>query len=129
MLDAKLMREDAILVLIPSDTLSETDFERLRLLVDPYFDTHDTLNGVMLYVDSFPGWTDFVSLLAEFPFIDDHQSRIKRVAAVTDSNVLSILPQISNHFVTAEVRHFHYRDHQRAMAWLRDGVEPGADAE
>ena len=35
MIEAKLMREDSVLVVIPSGTLDESDFERLRLLAIP----------------------------------------------------------------------------------------------
>ena len=78
----------------------------------------------MIYVESYPGWTDFSSMLAYFSFIDDHQHKIKRVAAVTDNGFLSILPQVSDYFVEAEVRHFSYEDDIRALAWLKTGVEP-----
>ncbi|HEY9198087.1 MAG TPA: STAS/SEC14 domain-containing protein [Gammaproteobacteria bacterium] len=119
MLEAKLMREDGILVLIPSGTSDAVDFERLHLLVDPYIEKQGVLNGVMIYADSYPGWEGFTSLLSQLRFIDEEKHRIRRVAAVTDSGFLSILPQVGNFFVDAEVRHFHYDDHQVAMEWLK----------
>lgn len=124
MIDAELLREDAILVVSPEGALQKADFDRLRLLVDPYIEKNGPLNGLMIYVKSFPGWEDFSSMLSHFRFIDDHQHKIKRVAAVTENAFLSILPRVSDHFVDAEVRHFHYEDHQAAMAWLKTGEEP-----
>lgn len=119
MLEAKLMREDGVLVLIPSGTPDAVDFERLHLLVDPYIEKQGVLNGVMIYAAASPGWEDFLSLLSQLRFIDEHRQSIRRVAAVTDSGFLSILPQIGNYFVDAEVRHFQYDDHQVAMEWLK----------
>jgi hypothetical protein len=42
------------------------------------------------------------------------------VAAVTDRGFLSIMPQIANHFVDAEVKHFEYGDKDRALDWLSE---------
>lgn len=125
MIEAKLMREDGVLVLIPSGAPDEVDFERLHLLVDPYIEKRGVLNGVMIYADSYPGWEDFISLLSQLRFIDEHRHKIKRVAAVTDSGFLSILPQVGNYFVDAEVRHFSYEDHHVAMEWLKGAAGPG----
>lgn len=127
MIEAELLREDGILVVSPSGSLEETDFERLRLLADPYIEQHGPLNGVMIYVKSFPGWEDFSSMLEHFHFIDEHHHTVRRVAAVTDSTFLSILPRVSDHFVDADVRHFSYEDHQKAMAWLKTGNEDDAE--
>lgn len=126
MIDAKLIHEDAVLVVSPSGTLQDIDFERLRLLVDPFIAHHGPLNGVMIYAKSFPGWTDFSAMLSHFRFIDEHRHKIKRVAVVTDNAILAILPEISDYFVGADVRHFSYQDHQLAMHWLKSGAEPTA---
>jgi len=40
------------------------------------------------------------------------------VAAVTDSDLLSIMPHIADHFVDAKVKHFDYFDKDRALDWL-----------
>ena len=46
---------------------------------------------------------------------DDHG---RRVAAVTDSGFLSVLPRFAAHFVRAEIKHFPYSDKQQALDWL-----------
>ena len=124
MIDAKLMREDGVLVLTPSGTPTETDFERIQLLLEPYIEKAGVLNGVMIYANADPGWDDFYSLLSQLRFIDAHRHAIKRVAAVTDSGILSILPQIGNYFADADIRHFPYEDHLIAMRWLKQGGDP-----
>jgi hypothetical protein len=42
-----------------------------------------------------------------------------KIAAVSDSAVLSIAPQIAKHFVKAEFRHFNANEREAALAWLR----------
>jgi hypothetical protein len=44
---------------------------------------------------------------------------VKKIAAVTESGFLSIMPQVAKHFVKAEVRHFDYTDMDAALNWLK----------
>ena len=86
--------------------------------MDPLIKTKGELNGLMIYVESFPGWSDFAALVTHLKFVKDHQRYFAKVAAVTDSGFLSILPHIADHFVRAEVRHFGFADKQNALTWL-----------
>ena len=125
MIDAKLMRDDGILVVAPRGQLERTDFDQLRLLVDPFIETHGHLAGLLIDAESpAAGWEDFSGLLSHLRFVQDYQEQIERVAAVTDSSFLAILPKVVDHFTAAEVRHFEYRDRDAALAWLRGGMEP-----
>ena len=121
MINAKLLREESLLVVSPVHKLEAADFERLRLLVDPYIEAHGELKGLLIDAESFPGWEDFSSLLEHLRFVRDYQQRIQQVAAVTDNGFLAILPKVADYFAAAEVRHFNYRDRDQALNWLRTG--------
>jgi hypothetical protein len=122
MISAQLMRDEGILVVSPEDKLKSTDFERLRLLADPYIEEHGELKGLLIDAESFAGWEDFSSMLTHLQFVHNYQKSIKRVAAVTDNGFLAILPRVMDYFAVAEVRHFEYRDRDLAMNWLRTGI-------
>jgi hypothetical protein len=115
----EVMLDEKILVITPEETLKATDFEGLAKEVDPYIEAMGTLNGLMIYSESFPGWENFAALLSHIKFIKEHQHNIKKVAAVTDSGFLSIMPRVANHFVHAEVKHFSYQDKDAALEWLK----------
>jgi hypothetical protein len=123
MIDAQLLREQGILIVAPVGKLQAEDFERLRLMADPYIEEHGGLNGLLIDAESFPGWEDFSSMLSHIQFVRNYQRKIKRVAAVTDNGFLAILPKVAEHFVAAEVRHFEYQDRDAALNWLRTGLE------
>lgn len=123
MIDAKLMRNDGILIVAPAGALQSTDFEQLCLLADPYIEQHGHLAGLLIDAESPTGWEDFSSLLSHLRFAHDYHKKISRVAAVTDSSFLAILPLVADHFTVAEVRHFEYRDRDAALDWLRGGQE------
>ena len=119
MLDYELNRADGILIVKPRGPLKSTDFEKLVQEVDPHINEKGKLNGLMIYAKSFPGWDNFAAFLAHMKFVTNHHQRIKKIAAVTDGSFLSIMPQVANHFVQAEVKHFDYDDKDAALNWLK----------
>ena len=122
MINAQLMPDEGILIVSPVDTLDSADFERLRLLVDPYIDEHGGLNGLLIDAESFPGWSDFSSIVSHINFINSYGEKIKRVAAVTDNSFIAILPKVADLLVSAEDRRFDYKNRDTALSWLRTGL-------
>jgi tRNA U38,U39,U40 pseudouridine synthase TruA len=118
MLNYELNHADGILILKPVAPLESTDFEKLVQEVDPYIREKGKLNGLLIYAKSFPGWDNFAAFLSHMKFVKNHHQEIKKIAAVTSSKFLSIMPQVANHFVKAEVRHFDYNDKDAALNWL-----------
>ena len=121
MLTFDMMRDKGILLVTPAEPLEKADFEKLSETIDPFIAQNGTLSGLMILVKSFPGWENFSALMAHFKFVADHQRNIKRVAAVTDSDIAKILPRIAEHFIHHEVRQFRYGGKDRAPAWLQNG--------
>jgi len=50
--------------------------------------------------------------------VKHHQSKIEKVAAVSDSGFLRVMPSVASHFVKAQVKHFNYNDKDKALEWL-----------
>ena len=126
MLDFEVLEDSGVLIIRPEGPLEQSDFERLGEAVDEYIVAEGALNGVMIDVESFPGWEDFAALISHVRFVRDNNADIDRVAAVTDSKFLTIMPKIVDRFVSAEVRHFDYADREAALAWLT-GLPARAD--
>jgi hypothetical protein len=63
--------------------------------------------------------SDFSGLFQHLKFIRQQRDQIKRVAAVTDSGFLTVMPHIVDHFIKADVRHFAYTEKAQALEWLR----------
>ena len=121
MLINEIMLDEKILIITPEGALESADFKRLTEEVDPFIEAMGTLNGLMIYAESFPGWENFAALLSHMKFIKEHHHKIRKVAAVTDSGFLSILPRVANYFVQAEVKHFSCQDKDVALDWLKSG--------
>ena len=119
MLSYELDRVEGILILEPTGSLESSDFEKLAGEVDPYIVEKGPLNGLMIYTKSFPGWDSFAAFLSHMKFVKNHHQKIHKIAAVTGSGFLSIMPQVARHFIQAEIRHFDYDDKEAALDWLK----------
>jgi SpoIIAA-like len=131
MISHQLLRDEGILIVSPQAPLEASDFEEVAREVDPYIEEKGSLRGVLVEAESFPGWHNFGALISHLRFVRDHHAKIKRIAAVTDSKFLTIVPRIAQHFVNAEVKHFSSGDKEAALDWIRSspdqhGEPPGA---
>ena len=118
MLEHEMIEEKGVLVAQPKGPLTKDDFAALASDADAYIEAHGGLNGLMIRADAFPGWENLDGALSHFRFVRDHHRNIGKVAFVSDSDVLSLLPKIGRHFVSAEVRHFPADREAEAMEWL-----------
>ncbi len=118
MLAYELLPELGVLIVRPEGKIEDGDFQRLAEAVDPLIETHGDLRGLLIEAESFPGWADFSALLEHMKFVKDHHRHIAKVAAVTDSTFLSIMPSVATHFVKAEVKHFDFAKREEALEWL-----------
>ncbi len=119
MIQHELNEDDGILIVAPQGPLEAEDFQALTAEVDPFIESTGGLRGLLIEAEAFPGWDGFSGLTAHLRFVRDHHRLIRRVAVVSDSPILSHLPQLAKHFVAAEVRHFPRTEWSGALDWLR----------
>jgi hypothetical protein len=120
MLYHELLRDEGILLVRPQGRIQVGDFESVARVVDPFIEEKGKLRGVMIEAQSFPGWDTFAALLSHMRFVRDHHRAISKIAAVSDSPILSIMPQLAKHFLKADIRHFNADDRDAALLWLRE---------
>ena len=118
MLKFELIRDTGVLVVEPRDALTAEDFQAISQTVDPFIQENGKLTGLLIDAPSFPGWESFGALIGHIRFIRDHHRKIDRVAAVTDSTILTIAPKIAEHFAHPEFKVFRSGERVSALAWL-----------
>jgi hypothetical protein len=118
MLTFELLRDKGILVVRPGAPLRAEDFQSLAATVDPYVTERGRLAGLLIDAPSFPGWDNFGALVEHLRFVRDHHRKITRVAAVTDSGFLKVMPRIAEHFAHPEIKVFGGAEKARALDWL-----------
>ena len=118
MLHHEIDTENGIFTLTPSGELSASDFKQITDVIDEYNAQHEPLQALMILTEHFPGWDSFGALFQHLKFIRQQRNQVRKVAAVTDSGFLTIMPHIIDHFIRADVRHFAYSDKAQALEWL-----------
>ena len=119
MLQIKFDQDTGIVTVTPSVPLNKNDFTLLASEVDPYIEKEGKLNGLIIQIESFPGWEDFAGLISHLKFVREHHKKIEKVAAVTDGKIVSIMPKIVDHFVNAKVKYFPYESLDEAILWVK----------
>jgi hypothetical protein len=118
MLNIDLNKEAGLAIVQPEGTLSESDFDTVASVIDPYLEEHGELSGLIIYTKDFPGWDSFGAMLKHFKFVKDHQQKLSHVALVTDSAIGNLAEKIAGHFISAEVKHFPYSQVVDAKSWI-----------
>jgi len=115
--------ENKIATLTPQGSLQPQDFQNAAAEIDPLIEEHGMLNGLIVYVEDFPGWESFAAFSSHIRFVRNHHQQIKRVALVTDSSIGDFAEDFAGHFVAAKIRHFPYTELSQAKNWILESGE------
>jgi len=121
MLKIKLDEKESIAILEPGGELSKADFKAASDIIDPYLEKSGKLNGIIIYVKSFPGWDSFSALITHFKFIREHHKKVSHVAFVTDSPIGVIAEHVGSHFVNAKIESFPFNELEQSIKWISEG--------
>jgi hypothetical protein len=121
MITHEILVDDGIVVVEPTSPLNVDDFAQVANSVDAYLEFHESLCGLLIHAREFPGWESFGGFIQHIKFVKGHHQRIRRVALSCDSRFAALAPHLASHFVSAEVKNFHYDDYEVALTWLREG--------
>lgn len=120
MLNIKLDKTNSIAILEPEGELTEADFRLVCDIIDPYLEQSGRLNGIIIHVQTFPGWDSFSAFITHLKFVKSHHKRIAHVALVTDSVIGSFAEHIADHFVNAKVKHFSFDEFELSVKWISE---------
>jgi hypothetical protein len=108
MLNVQLNEKESIVTLKPDGALSENDFLLATTIIDPFIEKSGKLNGIIIYVETFPGWDSFAALSTHLKFVNEHHKKVSCVAFVTNSLLGGFSEHIASHFVAAQVKSFSF---------------------
>jgi hypothetical protein len=119
MLKIELDQAAGIAILRPESALTEADFLSASQEIDPYIEETGKLQGLVIHVESFPGWQSFSALCKHLTFVREHHKKISHIALVTDSALGNLAENIATHFISAEIKHFQFNQLEEAKSWIR----------
>ena len=120
MIHFELLQDQKILSVTPEGPLQSEDFKILADAMDPLIEAGGDLKGLIIDAPIFSGWESFADLVSHMKYVKNHERHIQKIAVVTDSGFLSVMPRIVSHFVKADVRHFAGDEKSQAMFWLSE---------
>jgi hypothetical protein len=115
----RVLPEAGVIVVEIQKALRPQDFDALSATADDFINTRGSLNGLVLRTHHFPGWESLQGLIKHVRFVRDHHQKIKHIALVTDAKLANVMPEVAEHFIKAEVRHFGFDKLEEAIAWAR----------
>jgi hypothetical protein len=115
----RLLPDAGVIVVEIEKALRPQDFDALAATADDWINAHGVLNGLVLRAHHFPGWENLQGLVKHVRFARDHHKKIKRIALVTDAKLAKLMPELAEHFVEAELKHFALDKLEDAVAWAR----------
>lgn len=118
MIDYTLDEANSVLHVRPMGPLQKDDLDTLSQAVDPFIERTGGLNGLLLEVAQFAGWTNLAAAVRHFRFVRDHHRKIKKVAIVTDSTLGDAAEHVASHFVAATFKHFPSGQVDEAETWV-----------
>lgn len=104
----------------PLGEITSEDFEYLGMLMDPYIKREKDLKGLIIDTSSFRGYEDFEAFITHFKFVMGHQKHIKKLAILTDSDLVTLAEKIGSIFINAEVKRFEVADKEKAFEWIEE---------
>ncbi len=122
MLIINLDEENSIAMIEPTGVLDARDFQAAASTIDPYIERAGKLNGLIIHTESFPGWDSFEAFVSHLKFVKDHHRKIRHIALVTDSAILTLaetlVETLGGHFIDAEIRCFDYQALEQSKRWI-----------
>ncbi|MDR2881526.1 MAG: STAS/SEC14 domain-containing protein [Azoarcus sp.] len=118
MIDIDLTDPDMV-ILSPNGALSESDFDMVAKAIDTRINETDRVPNLVVRLDRLPHWDSLGALTRHFNFVRMHQQIVAKIAVVGDSPLLSVVPEIADHFVKAKIRRFPATKLADAKAWAR----------
>jgi hypothetical protein len=78
MIQVEFDRNAGILTVTPAAPLNKQDFINLAAEMDPYIEKEGKLSGLVIRIESFPGWENFAGLLSHLKFVREHHKKIQK---------------------------------------------------
>jgi len=121
MLRFERMDDRRILTINVEGPLEERDFQKFAEQIEVEDPAQDRPFRLMIRTESFPGWESFQAFAAHLKFVSDHHRQIERIAIVTESELLKIMPHIAGLLVHPKIRQFDLGEANEALTWLETG--------
>ena len=98
--------------------LEKKNFSKIVKIIDSYIKDNGNLKGLIIYSEHFPRWKNFKAILSHVKFVENHHKNIRKIAAITHSQVLNIVFDLIQPLLKADLRHYDFNKADDALTWI-----------
>jgi hypothetical protein len=110
--------KNGILLIDVKSPISKGDFESISDIIDPYFEEHGELKGIIINSKKFPYWKGARNRAEYMEFASNNHHKFKRAAFVMGGFFTKFVVKIAAGRVHPELRIFKYQQIPKAQLWL-----------
>lgn len=110
-----------VLLLDVKKSFSAQDFEIISELIDPYFEEHGELRGVIINSPKFPYWSGALNRIEYLNFARSNHYKFKKVALGMGGFFTKIVLGIAKRYAHPEAKMFKYNQIEKAQNWILYG--------
>jgi hypothetical protein len=110
--------QHGVLLLSVKNPFTKEDFETIEDIINPYYQKHGELDGIIINSKKFPYWTDAQNRRQYFNFASQNHKKFKKAALNMGGFFVKIVARIAKGRVYPEVRIFGYDKIEKAQDWI-----------
>jgi hypothetical protein len=114
----KFDQTTGIIDIQPSGPLTCETFQELGRLLQQ----NTSVKGFLIESKKFPGWANFQAFKDHMKFIKDNQSKIKKIALVSDSPLAFLGENVMGLFLAPRIKRFPFDQSAAARIWIQEQV-------
>lgn len=110
--------QHGVLLLDVKKPFSQSDFETIASIIDPYFAEHGELRGVILNAKKFPRWSNRHNRSEYINFAGNNHYKFKKAAFAMGGFFTKIIARMGRERVHPEIKIFKYNKISEAQDWV-----------
>ena len=109
-----------VLLLDVKNPFSAEDFETIAEIIDPYFEQHGELKGIIIHAKKFPYWNGARNRQEYLNFSSANHHKFQKAALAMGGFFTRIIARLAKGRVHPEVKIFKYKQIEKAQDWILD---------
>lgn len=109
---------NGVLLLDVQNPFNEDDFKTISSIIDPYFEAHGELKGIIINSKKFPYWTSTQNRGEYLNFASNNHHKFKKAALGMGGFFTKIVARIARGRVHPQIKIFKYNEIEKAQDWI-----------
>jgi len=110
--------KNGVLLLDVKKPFTHDDFKTISAIIDPFFEAHGELKGLIINAKKFPYWSDAYNRSEYLNFASANHQKFQKAALGINGFFTKIVARIARGRVHPEIKIFKYNQIEKAQSWI-----------